>query len=205
MDHFCRFFVGLLAAGVASAACSASSGSGCTKDTDCAEGRICSSDGRCEDRSPSDPGSNASDSGGTAVEEGGSTGSDSGGASSEISGIWRLCGSAGYYVQPGGEVIVITAAQGQASAYELAADGSAVVQQTAGPDGGDTTTLLSGPYDTPSRVWTPQFYESGHNVYSARLTFSADGTRFTGTLSAYGPDPITWYGGREDGTFTCSK
>jgi len=194
----------LVAAGIGMAGCASSDASGCTKDSDCAAGRICNADGRCEDRSPVDAGANASDSGGAGSDDGGSTVSDSGAAGADISGIWRLCGSAGYYVQSGGEVIAITVAQGQASAYELAADGGAVLLKGAGADGGDSTTLLSGPYDTGSRIWSPQFNWASTTNYSARLTFSADGTRFTGTLSVYGP-PIAWYGGREDGSFVCAK
>jgi hypothetical protein len=135
------------------------------------------------------------------VDDGGTTGSDSADASADISGTWRLCGTDTYYVPSGGEVIVITAAQGQASAYELGGDGGVVVQLAAGADGGDTTTMLDGPYDAASRVWMPRFYWP-NNDYSARLTFSTDGTRFTGTLSAYG-SPSAWWGGREDGSFVC--
>jgi len=74
-----------------------------------------------------------------------------------------------------------------------------------------STPFLSGPLDPSSRVWTadvgwPHNDGQGGTIptypAAAQITFSADATRFEGTVNL--PDETgTWHGGREDGTFAC--
>ena len=188
------------------AACSASDSSGCTKDTDCATGRICGSNGRCEDATSGSDSGSSGDSGGASSDGGATSGEASGPL--DISGEWRLCDTqaqAGnpYYIPAGGEVVSAAVAHGVASAYLLSADGGVA-----------SAPVLSGPLDQASRVWTADFFTFDSvtgkvdNTYpsSVRVTFSSDGTRFTAVVTL--PDESGgggWFGGREDGVFTCSK
>jgi hypothetical protein len=130
-----------------------------------------------------------------------------------LQGAWRICdanvqsnpGSA-YYIGNGGTVVELTA-QGDV----LSAD----YQYTDGGTSFDGTYhFLSGSYDSTARVWTPDLYDNGEapdgaameNDFSGdiALTFDATGTRFIGTGLGDG-DEESWYGGREDGSFTCGQ
>jgi hypothetical protein len=42
------------------------------------------------------------------------------------------------------------------------------------------------------------------STYPARIVFSADGTRFTGDISAY-DEQVAVFGGRDDGSFSCGS
>jgi hypothetical protein len=160
--------------------------------------------------------------------------SSSGGSSGplDITGTWRLCDVAaesgmsdypggGTYIEQGGILLELTEQQGLATASEMSGDGG-VVQQSIGwiDDAGDfcdggscgeTSVLLSGPFDPVSRVWSAGFlWPHGEGTggtietYPARLTFSVDGARFTGIMDD-GSGPANWFGGREDGSFACAS
>jgi hypothetical protein len=159
----------------------------------------------------------------------------SGGASDpvDITGTWLLCDTAaqagqsdhpggGNYVRVGGEILDVTVQQGIASASEVGGDGGPVSESIGwltdsgvacdGGSCGETNVLLSGPFDPTSRVWTAGFlwphetqYPTIVETYPALLTFSADGTRFTGIMDDGSGAQVSWFGGRDDGTFTCSS
>ena len=150
----------------------------------------------------------------------------------DITGTWRLCDVAaetggsdypggGTYLQPGGILLDVTQQGGVVSASQIGADGGAVEHTTGWSDDaglfceggscGQTSVLLSGPFDAASRVWSaaylsPHFGDAGTDIetYPARLTFSADGDHFTGIMDD-GFSGANWTGGREDGTFTCAS
>ncbi len=149
------------------------------------------------------------------------------GAPLDVTGTWRLCESGAsddpggfHYVAPGGVLLDLTQQQGSASASEIGGDGGVVELSTGwindagflcdGGSCGDTTVLLGGPFDPVSRVWSAGFLwphrdDTGATIetYPARLTFSADGQRFTGIIDD-GSGGASLFGGREDGSFTCA-
>jgi hypothetical protein len=141
----------------------------------------------------------------------------------DITGTWLLCDSSaqlgqydfpggGYWVTPGGYVLRITLQQGVAAGSEIGGDGGPVYRPAGfDVDSGVTSVILSGPFDPTSRVWTAGFlwphgeqYPTVVATYPALLTFSADGTRFTGILSNDVGVTASWFGGRDDGSFDCN-
>ena len=111
----------------------------------------------------------------------------------DITGTWLLCDSSaqlgqydfpggGYWVTPGGYVLRITVRQGIADGSEIGGDG--------------------GPIYRPAGF---EQYPTVVATYPALLTFSADGTRFTGILSNDIGVTASWFGGRDDGSFNCNR
>jgi hypothetical protein len=128
------------------------------------------------------------------------------GQSLDVTGTWRVCDSLAQsglpsgdsFVLPGGEVVDIEVQQSVAVAYLLDADG------------GTGQELLSGDLDETSRIWTADLFtyddegdQSMTYPSAVRLTFSPDATRFNGIVDADDEHGTDWYGGREDGIFTC--
>jgi hypothetical protein len=77
-----------------------------------------------------------------------------------------------------------------------------------------TTDFITGPLDLATRGWSADLLW-GHGgadggyadryAMGVQVTFNPDGTRFDGTgPSAQTGQPGIWFGGRVDGTFTCT-
>ncbi len=117
-----------------------------------------------------------------------------------MSGTWRLCSAQSesgrpYYVPTGGEVIDITVQGGVASATLVAGDGG----------GGE---ILTGPLDDTTRLWTADFVNwcsTCHYPSAVQVTFSTDAMRFSAIVNLPDEQNGTWFGGREDGSFTCNQ
>jgi hypothetical protein len=145
----------------------------------------------------------------------------------EVTGTWLLCDAAaqegrsdyaggGNYIAPGGWILDVSVNDGVASAVEIGGDGGPVYVSSGwvddagtdcdGSSCGETDIVLSGPLDPSTRVWSAGFLWPHGNVstYPARIVFSADGTRFTGDISAY-DEQVAVFGGRDDGSFSCGS
>ena len=136
-------------------------------------------------------------------------------SASSLQGAWRVCDSFAqttpgnaYFIGYGGSVVELTAQGDTLSAdYRLGDGGTSF-------DG--TYHFLSGSFDPTTRLWTPDLYDESamnapdgaplENDYSGdvALTFDSTGNRFNGMGLNDGQQP-QWYGGREDGTFTCDQ
>ena len=144
----------------------------------------------------------------------------------DITGAWLLCdaaaqagrsdyGGGGNYIGVGGMLLGLSVKNGVASGVQIGRDGGPIYQSIgyendAGMDCdgscGETDVAVGGPFDPATRVWSAGFLWPHGNIptYPMRIVFSADGTRFTGVLSAYEVEAAV-YGGRDDGSFTCAS
>ncbi len=124
----------------------------------------------------------------------------------DLAGLWRLCDT-GSQANPQ----ELNAVPYGGLRVSVTAQGGVLLATMGGAYDGGLAQVLDGPIDMTSRTWTADVCISeglplDRSTGTATLVFGADGTRLTGAyLDSISGSTDIWYGGREDGTFTCES